>query len=291
VKARGKSLGLEVAYQVLQNSSTRHAALVGKKYEPARLFTGPWLCKTYEAECERTRKLTAEAQIPRQRLEAIVQAMRDPLRQERFHRLLSAEGLGAMPKTLAQRINVEQPEQPEPPPAEPAPLISGISSEVLDLLRDWYTPPQVFASLRRMLPERQLKAARLMIALNRANFHYAQLLSTLTPVSQLADPSRPKRKFAGVTAEQLAGMEIEFDALNDGFLHCAGLRGMWALELMAARSYLDRLMENARVVRYLALNFPEQLTKLQTILDIPMGREAALARPKGSGRKRKHLVF
>ncbi|RWL42218.1 MAG: hypothetical protein EOR60_26620 [Mesorhizobium sp.] len=290
MKARGKSLGLEAAYQVLQNSSTRHAALVEEMYEPARLFTGPWLCRTYEAECERTRKLTTEAEIPRHRLETIVQAMRDPLKQERFRRLLSAEGLAAVPKTLALRINGEQPAQTPRPPAEPKPLISGISSEVVDLLQDWYTPPQVFASLRRMLPERQLKAARLMIALNRANFHYAQLLSTLTPLSQLADPSRPKRNFASVTAEQLAGMEIEFDALNDEFLNCASLCGMWALELMAARSYLDRLMENARVVRYLAQNFPEQLAELQTILDIPMGREA-LARPKRSGRKRKHLVF
>ena len=79
--------------------------------------------------------------------------------------------------------------------------------------------------------------------------------------------------------------------LNDEFLYCASLCGTWALELMAARSYLDRLMENARVVRYLAQNFPEQLAKLQTILDIPMGREALAQHPKRTGRKRKHLVF
>ena len=291
MKARGKSLGLEAAYQALQNSRTRHAALVQKMYEPARLFTGPSLCMTYKAECGRTRKLTAEAQSPWHRIETIVQAMRDPLKQERFRRLLSAEGLAAVPKTLALRINGEQPAQAPRPPAEPKPLIGGISSEVMDLLQDWYVPPQVFASLRRMLPERQFKAARLMIALNRANFHYAQLLSTLTPASQLADPSRPKRKLADVTAEQLAEMEIEFDALNDEFLHCASLCGTWALELMAARSYLDRLMENARVVRYLAQNFPEQLAKLQTILDIAMGREALVGHAKNTGRRRKHLVF
>ena len=91
MKARGKSLGLEAAYQVLENSSTRHTALVERMYEPARLFTGPWLCKSYTAACERTRELTAEAKIPRQRLETIVQAMRDPLKQERFRHLLSAE--------------------------------------------------------------------------------------------------------------------------------------------------------------------------------------------------------
>ncbi|WFP74530.1 plasmid partitioning protein RepB C-terminal domain-containing protein [Mesorhizobium sp. WSM4906] len=292
MKARGKILGLEAAYQVLQNSRTRHAALVEKMYEPARLFTGPWLCKTYEVECERTRKLTAEAQIPRDRLEMVAGAMREPLKQERFRRLLSAEGLAAVPKTLARRINAEKPSQTTPcPPVEPKPLISGISAEVLDLLQDWYVAPQVFASLRRMVPERQLKATRLMIALNRANFHYAQLLSTLTPASQLADPSRPRRRLLGVTDEQLAAMGIEFDALNDEFLYCASLYGTWALELMAARSYLDKLMENARVVRYLAQNFPDQLAKLQTILDVPMGREALAACPRKTGRGRKHLIF
>lgn len=291
MKARGRVLGLEAAYQVLQNSRTRHAALVEKMYEPARLFTGPWLCRTYNAECERTRKLTAEAQIPRDRLETIAGAMRDSLKQERFRRLLSAEGLAAVPKTLAGRIDAEQPAQTPCPPVEPKPLISGISAEVLDLLQDWYVPPQVFASLRKMVPARQLKAAKLMIALKRANFHYAQLLSTLTPASQLADPYRPRRRFFGVTDQQLAAMEIEFEALNDEFLYCASFCGMWALELMAARSYLDRLMENARVVRYLAQNFPEQLAKLQTILDIPMGQEALAFHPKRAGRKHKHLVF
>ena len=70
---------------------------------------------------------------------------------------------------------------------------------------------------------------------------------SITLVSQLADPSRPKRKFVGVTAEQLTVLEIEFDALNDECLYCASSRGVWTLGLMLGRSYLDRLMENARV--------------------------------------------
>ncbi|TPI35858.1 hypothetical protein FJ414_17560 [Mesorhizobium sp. B3-1-6] len=285
------ALSLEAADHILQNSRTRHAALLEKMYEPSRLFTGPWLCRTYKAECERTLKMTAEAKTPQHRLETIAGALRDPLKQEQFRRLLSAEGLAFVPKALAERVSAQQPAQSPCPSLEPKPLINGISPEVLDLLQDWYVPPQVFASLRKMVPERQLKAAKLMIALRRANFHYAQLLSTLTPVSQLADPSRPRKKFAGVTADQLAAMEAEFGPLNEEFLYCASFRGVWGLELMAARSYLDRLMENARAVRYLAQNFPEQLATFQAILDIPMNGEALTRYAKKRGSKRKHLVF
>ncbi len=288
---RRATLSQEAAYRVLQNSRTRHATLLKKMYEPARVFTGTWLCRTYKDECERTRNMTAEAKIPLHRLETLADGLRYPLKQEPFRRLLSAGGLAVVPKALAERVSAQQPAQSPCPPVEPKPLISGISAEVLDLLQDWYVPPQVFASLRKMVPERQLKAAKLMIALKRANFHYAQLLSTLTPASQLADPSRPRKKFVGVTAEQLVAMEAEFDLLNEEFLYCASFRGIWALELMAARSYLDRLMENARVVRYLAQNFPEQLAKFQMILDIPTSRETLAGHPKKARRRRKHLVF
>lgn len=292
MKARGVSLSLEDAYRVLQNSRTRHVALLEKMHEPGRWFSARMLRKTYEVESERTRKLVAEAKTPRHRLKMIAEALRDPLQQEQFRRLLSAEGLAFVPKMLVDQGCVQQPTQSSySAAAESNPLVTGILPEVLDLLQDWFVPPQVFASLRKMVPTRQLKAAKLMIALKRVNFNYAQLLSTLTPVSQLADPSTPRKKFLGVTDDQLTAMGAEFDALNEEFLFCASSRGIWALELMAARSYLDRLMENARVVRYLAQNFPKQLANFQTILDIPMNREALMGNPRKPWQKPKHLVF
>jgi hypothetical protein len=291
MRVRDPGLSRDVAYRVLQNSRTRHAALLEKMHEPGRWFTGSMLLRTYKAECERTRKKTADAKVPRHRLETIAGALRDPLKQEQFRRLLSAEDLALVPKALAERVGARQPAQSACASIEPKPLVTGILPEVLDLLQDWYVPPQVFASLRKMVPERQLKAARLMIALKRVNFKYVKLLITLTRSSKLADPCEPRKKFVGVTADQLAAMEAEFDALNEEFLYCANFRGIWALELMAARSYLDRLMENARAVRYLAQNFPEQLAAFQAILDLPTNQEALTRHPKKPGPKPKHLVF
>ncbi|RWF50458.1 MAG: hypothetical protein EOS46_03115 [Mesorhizobium sp.] len=280
-------LGLEAADLILQNSRTRHAALLEEMHEPNRWFTGPWLSRTYQAECQRTRDMIAEARTSRHLLETIADVFRYPIQQESFRRLLSAESLAFVPKALAEGPTLNLLAES----STPRPLVNGVSPEALELLQDWNVPPQVFASLRKMVPERQLKAARLMIALKRVSFHYAQLLSTLTPASQLVDPSRPRKKFVGVTADQLAAMEAEFDLLNEEFLYCASLRGTWALELKVARLYLDRLMENARVVRHLARDFPEQLAKFQTILDIPAGQEALTSQPIETGPKRKHFVF
>ncbi|UCI18349.1 hypothetical protein FJ970_25190 [Mesorhizobium sp. B2-1-8] len=287
MRERRTVLGLEAADLLLQNNRTRHAALLEKMQEPNRWFTGPWLCRTYQAECQRTRDMIAEAIISRHLLQTIAEVFRYPIKQESFRRLLSAESLAFVPKALAEGPTLNLLAES----SAPSPLVNGVSPEALKLLQDWNVPPQVFASLRKMVPERQLKAARLMIALKRVSFHYAQLLSTLTPASQLVDPSRPRKKFVGVTADQLAAMEAEFDLLNEEFLYCASLRGTWALELMVARLYLDRLMENARVVRHLARDFPEQLARFQMILDIPAGQEALTSQPVKTGLKRTHFVF
>jgi len=280
-------LGLEAADLILQNSRTRHAALLEKMHEPKRWFTGPWLCKTFQAECQRTRDMIADASIPRHRLETIAEVFRYLIEHESFRRLLSAESLAFAPKAMAEGPTLNLPADS---PA-PRPLINGVSPEALELLQDRNVPPQAFASLRKMVPERQLKSTKLMIALQRVSFHYAQLLSTLTPASQLADPSRPRKFFVGVTVDQLAAMEAEFDLLNEEFLYCASLSGTWALELMAARLYLARLMENARVVRYLARDFPGPLARFQTILDIPADQEALTSRRIKTGQTRKHFVF
>ncbi|MBZ9706870.1 hypothetical protein FJW08_08075 [Mesorhizobium sp. B3-2-1] len=287
MRERRTVLGLEAADLLLQNNRTRHAALLEKMQEPNRWFTGPWLCRTYQAECQRTRDMIAEAIISRHLLQTIAEVFRYPIKQESFRRLLSAESLAFVPKALAEGPTLNLLAES----SAPSPLVNGVSPEALKLLQDWNVPPQVFASLRKMVPERQLKAARLMIALKRVSFHYAQLLSTLTPASQLVDPSRPRKKFVGVTADQLAAMEAEFDLLNEEFLYCASLCGTWALELMVARLYLDRLMENARVVRHLARDFPEQLARFQMILDIPAGQEALTSQPVKTGLKRTHFVF
>ncbi|MBN9548375.1 MAG: hypothetical protein J0H31_05690, partial [Alphaproteobacteria bacterium] len=62
-------------------------------------------------------------------------------------------------------------------------------------------------------------------------------------------------------------MEIEFAALSREFLNANECRGVWSLELVAACGYLHRLMDNLKVVRYLAGNYPGQFEKFHRLLE------------------------
>ncbi|TGQ92027.1 hypothetical protein EN847_34790, partial [Mesorhizobium sp. M1C.F.Ca.ET.204.01.1.1] len=53
-------------------------------------------------------------------------------------------------------------------------------------------------------------------------------------------------------------MEIEFAEVSQGFRNAAERCGSWSLELVAARGYINRLMDSPKVVRCVAHRFPEQ---------------------------------
>ncbi|RRH96723.1 hypothetical protein EH240_22395 [Mesorhizobium tamadayense] len=78
-------------------------------------------------------------------------------------------------------------------------------------------------------------------------------------------------------------MEAEFAELSSGFRNAAGSSGTWNLELVAARGYLDRLMGNVRVVRYLENHFPQRFAEFQSIFDPP--RAARIRRTSAIKRK------
>jgi hypothetical protein len=62
-------------------------------------------------------------------------------------------------------------------------------------------------------------------------------------------------------------MEAALGKLSQAFLTAVERRGPLSLELVAANRYFDRLMDNSRVVRYLAHNFPgrfEEFHKLSS---------------------------
>ncbi|WP_411971151.1 plasmid partitioning protein RepB C-terminal domain-containing protein [Mesorhizobium sp. BR1-1-9] len=70
--------------------------------------------------------------------------------------------------------------------------------------------------------------------------------------SQLADPSTPRQQFVGIDPMEMAAMEAELADVCGEYQTAAALSGVWNLELVAARGYLDRIMRNVRVMKYLA---------------------------------------
>lgn len=146
-------------------------------------------------------------------------------------------------------------------------LLEGICLEAVELLRDKHVPVNAFTELRKLAPIRQIEAAELMVALNKYTTNYVRSLVAATPQSQLAAPTRPKQ-CRGLTAEQMALMERESVNLDREFKLAEQSYGANHLDLVLAKGYLAKLLGNARIVRYLAQNYPEFIAEFQKIAEL-----------------------
>lgn len=274
--------------------SSRHAVhLTGGLCEPAGPLHKYVFLRSLKKQNEEMRFFLHEAGAARERLEIVAKAFRQLLAIDVFRGLLTAERLCVLPQPLLDRIagkhSDSQAASAGPDRFDPVDrrLLGGICPEVLDLLSDCVVPLKMFGLLRQVVPSRQVEIAKLMIALRRVKLNTARVFITLTPQFQLADPSRPRQKFPGIEARQLAAMETELADLSSRFQQAAERSGTWHLELVAARGYLVQLMESAKVVRYLALHFPQDLSEFQTVLDFSMHIDPSMRRRKRPGSKPK----
>lgn len=117
-----------------------------------------------------------------------------------------------------------------------------------------------------MLPARQIAAAQLMIAMNEFSIDFARLLVSATPCDKLVELKKPKY-VAGLAPEQIAVMEQESTNLDHQVCLIAQSYGEDHLDLVVVVGYVLRLLENARVVRYLAQNYSELLAEFQKIAE------------------------
>ena len=246
---------------------SRHALrLTSNLQRPEKLYSYI-LRATYKDQCERMRLFIREATASRDRLESLVELFRQLTTVDAFCALLKAEGLAAMPRILAARILGNRPNVrlvgKNPNPDTNRQLVAGICPDALEMLVDGPVPREIFGLLRKVAPSRQIEIARLMIGLDKVKLKWARVLVALTPQAQLASPSVTRTQFAGIDANDVAAMEAELADLSQEFLSTAEHLGSWGLELVAVRGYLNRMMDSARVVRYLAQNFPELLSEFQ----------------------------
>ena len=129
-------------------------------------------------------------------------------------------------------------------------LLDGICGEAAALLEDKHVSINSFDALRKMLPDRQVEAAELMVAMNKYTVSYARTLLAATPQTQLV-PGKRRGPGTGVTEEQLALMQRESAGLDREFRLVDETYGADHLDLVLAKGYLARLIENPRVAKYL----------------------------------------
>jgi hypothetical protein len=144
-------------------------------------------------------------------------------------------------------------------------LLDGICSEATEILKERRVSPNAFAVLRRMKPVRQTEVAELMVAANNYSRRFVQALLVGTRSDLLVAPGRI-RPATGILATQKAMIEQETDALLRDFKAVEDSYGTDVLTLSVSVGYLERLLGNTRVERYLAKRYPDILQQLQQLL-------------------------
>jgi len=148
-----------------------------------------------------------------------------------------------------------------------ATLVNGICEEAIALLKDKICPMAIFDVLRKMLPMRQIEAAELLVNANNYSVGYATAILAGTPQAQLINASTPKR-MKGMTAEALARMEGELARLQQAITSIQDSYGQDHLHLTVVKGYLNKLVSNAKIVKYLEKHQPEFLGEFKNIVQM-----------------------
>lgn len=145
-------------------------------------------------------------------------------------------------------------------------LLDGICPEAADLLKDRQFSAEISRVIRKMKPTRQVECVELMVSANNITVAYAEALLVATPTEMLVDGKKPQ-KLTGVTQEQMSRMEREMANLQGRYKLVEQTYAEDVLNLVLARGYLAKLLDNKSVVRYIKQRRPEVLEQFEVIVE------------------------
>ncbi|GAB6846809.1 plasmid partitioning protein RepB C-terminal domain-containing protein [Paraburkholderia kururiensis] len=180
---------------------------------------------------------------------------------QEHHMIRRAVERGVSPERLAKALAVDVSQI-----LKRMALLDGICAEAAELLKDRQFSPELVRALRKMKTTRQVECVELMTAANSLTVAYAEALLVATPASQLIDGKKPK-KLTGVGPEQMAKMEREMSNLQGQYKLVEQTYGQDVLNLVLAKGYLARLLDNASVQQYLRSQHSDLFVEIQTIVD------------------------
>ncbi len=145
-------------------------------------------------------------------------------------------------------------------------LLDGVCPEAVSLLKDKVASAGAIREMKKVKPIRQIEMAELMCSAHNFSAVYAKCLLAATPDEQLVESDRPK-EIDGLTAADIARIEHEMESIVRDFKLIEESHGENVLNLVIVVGYVKRLLENARVVRYLSQTSPEILAEFQKIAE------------------------
>jgi hypothetical protein len=143
-------------------------------------------------------------------------------------------------------------------------LLKGICPEAAEILQNQRIGADAFSALRRMKPVRQIDVAQLMMSAMKFSGRFARALLNGTREELLVP--MPTLRPRVTTEAQQSTMEQETDELLKHVDSIKANYGNDILDLTAACKYVQRLLANTHVHRYLAKHHEECLIALEQLL-------------------------
>ncbi len=143
-------------------------------------------------------------------------------------------------------------------------LLDGIHAEAVQILKEKPVTERALAIFKQVKALRQIEMAQLMVSGNNYTFAYVRALLIGTNREQLVKPDEPK-KVRGMAAEDVTRMEKEMESMEHDFRLFQDDYGENTLHLGAAQRYVRKLLDNAKVKRFLQQRHPEILEELQEL--------------------------
>jgi hypothetical protein len=144
-------------------------------------------------------------------------------------------------------------------------MLDGICPEVIELLTNRRVSVQTYGLLKKMKPIGQIQAAERMVHANSYSTSMAKALLTITKPELLASPAKVSHNSPGSNAK-MELLQQESDTLLVDLKKVEQSYATQALDLTLGLGYLERLLANIQVERYLAKNHIELLHEFKKLL-------------------------
>ena len=144
-------------------------------------------------------------------------------------------------------------------------LLEGVHPEAVQILKDKPISERALLILKQVKALRQIEMAQLMVSGNNYSYGYTRALLVGTQQEQLVKPDQPKQ-VKGMSAEDVTRMEQEMKSLERDFRVFQDKFGENTLHLGAAQRYVRRVLENAKVKRFLQQRHPEIMEELADLV-------------------------
>lgn len=151
-------------------------------------------------------------------------------------------------------------------------LLKDICKEAIDILKDKNISSSALAHLRKVKPVRQVFICTVLKNANNFSETMTKCLVSATPDDLLVTPKQNTKKPI-IDSEGVKNIQAEIENLENDYASLDETYRDTVYKFMLARGYIEKLMKNAKVVRYLAEHHGEMFNSFNKVMSITVPDE------------------